>query len=535
MNPSTRQARAVVAALAKHGVRHVVISPGSRNGALSIALAQAKDSIELHVRIDERSAAFTALGIAKRTNRPVAIVCTSGTAATHFGAAVFEAHEAGVPLIVITTDRPPSVRGRGANQTIMQVDMFDAATRDAWDLPIAADHDDLYWELAVAGAISVSLGDEFAASGPVHLNMPFAEPLVPDVDDDDSWASRIEIGELPLVEPGEDIELSLLLQDMKITSDRPRGVIIISDPNSAQSAINLAKFLRWPVLAEPGSMARNVEVGIQHYARLLADSEFVAAHQPDLIITAGRFGLARSVNGFVQNSTGHIAVGRYPLDADPFETAAHHLAKMPLPLGVLPADENWLNSWKSADADVDELDTDDFVSRNVVRCVLEQAGPRDLVWIAASMAVRYADDVATLRADAPMMLVNRGTNGIDGLIASAGGAALAHPQGRTFLIVGDVAFLHDLSSLAIPILENKPPLTIVVLNNRGGAIFKTLEQGDPRFENVFDRVYGTHHDFDITATAAALGYLAKNVDSIEDLKTELEQHPRVIVASLYNN
>jgi 2-succinyl-5-enolpyruvyl-6-hydroxy-3-cyclohexene-1-carboxylate synthase len=208
---------------------------------------------------------------------------------------------------------------------------------------------------------------------------------------------------------------------------------------------------------------------------------------------------------------------------------------MPLPLGVQPADESWLNSWKSADADIDELDTDDFVSRNVVHTVLELAGPGDLVWIAASMAVRYADDVATLRPDAPMMLVNRGTNGIDGLIASAGGAALAHPQGRTFLIIGDVAFLHDLSSLAIPILEKKPPLTIVVLNNRGGAIFKTLEQGDPRFENVFDRVYGTHHDFDITATAAALGYPAKNVDSIADLKKELDQHPRVIVASLYNN
>ncbi|MEY3278650.1 MAG: hypothetical protein RLZZ426_1136, partial [Actinomycetota bacterium] len=345
VNPSTRQARAVVSAFAKHGVRHVVIAPGSRNGALSIALAQAKDSIELHVRIDERSAAFTALGIAKRTNRPVAVICTSGTAATHFGAAVFEAHEAGVPLIVITTDRPPAVRGRGANQTIMQVDLFEAATRDAWDLPVAAEHDDLYWELAIAGAISVSLGDEFSASGPVHLNMPFTEPLVPDVEDDASWATHIEIGQLPSVEPGEDIELVLLLEDMKITTQSPRGVIVISDPNSAQEAIKLAKYLRWPVLAEPGSMARVGDVGIQHYARLLSDIDFVTAHEPDVVITAGRFGLSRAVNTFVQNANGHIAVGRYPLDADPFETAAHHIAHIPMPLGVTPATEEWLESW----------------------------------------------------------------------------------------------------------------------------------------------------------------------------------------------
>ena len=276
MNPSTAQARALVVALAKHGVTDVVMSPGSRNSPLSIACFQAQAVINLTVRIDERTAAFTALGMAKRTNRPVVVLCTSGTAAANFYPAVYEAHEAGVPLIVMTADRPDYVRGRGANQTIDQVGMYGSPIRADWDLPLATDQDAVYWELAIAQAVLASIGDEFTSPGPVHLNIPFAEPLVPD-DADADWASAVQVGQLPVARQVEDIELGALLADMQVSTPSPRGVIVISDPHSAQGALTLARALSWPVLAEPGSMARVEDVAIQHYSRLLNDAQFVDA------------------------------------------------------------------------------------------------------------------------------------------------------------------------------------------------------------------------------------------------------------------
>lgn len=529
MNPSTAQARALVRALAKHGVTDVVLAPGSRNTPLSIAIFQAQPTMSLTVRIDERTAAFTALGMAKRMNRPVAVVCTSGTAAANFYPAVYEAHEAGVPLIVITADRPESVRGRGANQTIDQVGMFGSPIRADWDLPLASDQDDVYWELGIAQAVLAAVGDEFTAPGPVHLNIPFAEPLVP-ADADESWATSLVVGELPVARMDDDVDLSLLLDDMKISRKAPRGVIVISDPHSAQAAIALARTLRWPILAEPGSMARVSDVAVQHYAKLLTDMDFVAQHQPDVIVTAGRFGLSRAVTAFVGGATAHIAVGKYPLDADPFETAQHHVSRMPIPTNVEPADDQWLESWKSADAEVGSSCAT-FDDACVASCVHSFATERDQLWVAASMSIRLADDVFSLRGSLPMVFMNRGANGIDGLIASASGAALKH-SGRTFLLIGDVAYLHDLSSLVIPELEKRPDLTIVVLHNNGGKIFKTLEQGADGFAHLFDRVYGTPHTVDLVAAANATGWSATSVSTCEELNQALEQGVNVIVAQL---
>ncbi len=529
MNPSTAQARAIVRALAKHGVTDVVLAPGSRNTPLSIAIFQAQPTMSLTVRIDERTAAFTALGMAKRMNRPVAVLCTSGTAAANFYPAVYEAHEAGVPLIVITADRPDSVRGRGANQTIDQVGMFGSPIRADWDLPLAVDQDEVYWELGIAQAVLAAVGDEFTAPGPVHLNVPFAEPLVPP-DADASWASSITVGELPIARVDEDIELSVLLNDLKVSLNGPRGVIVISDPHSAQGALSLARALRWPVLAEPGSMARVADVGVQHYATLLSDPDFVNSHQPDVVITAGRFGLSRAVAAFVRDASSHLAVGKYPLDADPFESAQHHLTQMPVASGITPAAPEWLASWQDADA-AHHSSCDLFDAQCAVSCVHHFATERDQLWVAASMAIRHADDAFELRGALPMVFMNRGANGIDGIIASASGAALKH-SGRTFLVIGDVAFLHDLSSLAIPALEKRPDLTIVVLHNNGGQIFKTLEQGADEFSHLFDRVYGTPHEVNLAAAAEATGWSSVTVDTCDDFMRALQNRTQVIIAKV---
>jgi len=533
VNASTFQARAMVTALVKHGVKHVVLAPGSRNSPLSIALAQAAASVSapiaLYVRIDERTAAFTALGIAKRLNQPVAVVCTSGTAAAHLYAAVYEAHEAGVPLILITADRPVDVRGRGANQTIDQVAMFGSPIRADWDLPLAIDQDSVYWELSIAQAVLMSVGDEYTSPGPVHLNIPFAEPLVPD-DGDPSWADALESGDGMTAARSEDVSLADLLEDMHVSVDGPRGVVIISDPHSAREAVEFARLLRWPVLAEPGSMARVSDVGVQHYARLLQDTAFAEKHRPEIVITAGRFGLSRAVAAYVKTSVHHIAVGRFPLDADPFATAEHHIARMPLPIGVQPTDDAWLLSWQEADSQFESHLDEGFTSRSAIAALMSQLHPRDLLWVAASMSVRDVDDLAPL-STSPMMLVNRGANGIDGLIAAASGAALVHGQ-RAFAVMGDIAFLHDSSSLVIPTTEVRPPLSIVVLNNHEGAIFRGLEQGAAHFASVFDRIYATPQQVDIESVARSMGWTACTVRNNQELVAALEAGTGVIVAEV---
>ncbi len=519
----------MVRSLVKHGIKHVVIAPGSRNAPLSIALTQAQDFINVYVRFDERTAAFTALGMARRLNQPVAVLCTSGTAATHFQAAAFEAHESGVPLILITADRPANVRGLGANQTIEQVGLYAGAVRAEMDLPLAAEQEDTYWEICVAGAISASLGDEFTSSGPVHLNVPFAEPLVGESLETD-WLKSLRAGEIPQAAESEKLTIGEILQEVAITNPNPRGLIVISDPNSARAAVAIANMLQWPVFAEPGSFARDENVGIQHYAKILHDEKFVSENQPDIILTAGRFGLSRAVNKFVRNAKVHIAVGRFPLDADPFETAAHHIAVMPLPVGVDAAPSEWLLAWQTEDAKYRTEAA--YTQAGVIQKVFESATNRDLIWVAPSLTIRCADEVFNLRNNGPMVFANRGTNGIDGLIASATGASLVHGADTSYLLIGDVAFLHDVSSLALPELEIQPNLKIVVLNNRGGRIFETLEQGASAFESVFPRVFSTPHNHQITAIANSFGWQAVDVFNLEDLNSALNSNAQVICVNL---
>lgn len=530
MNPSTFQARAIVSALAKHGVAHVVLSPGSRNAPLSIALAT-QSAISLHVRIDERTAAFTALGIAKATGRPVAVVCTSGTAVVNLAPAIFEADAAGVPLIALTADRPPGMRERAANQTIDQVGVFANAVRAQWDLPLAADQPAQYWELAIANAVAASLGDAEQAPGPVQLNLPFAEPLVPDAADASDWASQLRVAEVVPSTAADPLELGEVLRGLGRDVTAPRGVVVVSDPRSMRGLVAFARILQWPLLAEPSAGQRPADVGIQHYARILKDDKFRIEHAPDIVITAGRFGLARSVNALVRQAGTHIAVGRMPLDADPLGTAAVQLPIVPLPLQLGAAPADWLASWQQADR-IAATSDENWCSRAAVAQVLETLDAGDQLWAAASQAVRVVDDLLPLGEDQPRVLVNRGVNGIDGLVASAAGAALAGTAQRTVLILGDIAAIHDLSSFALPDSEPRPKLQVVVLDNGGGAIFRALEQGEARFAGLFERVFGTPTSVSIAAATAALGWSSREVGSATELKQALADQIQVVVAKL---
>jgi 2-succinyl-5-enolpyruvyl-6-hydroxy-3-cyclohexene-1-carboxylate synthase len=309
------------------------------------------------------------------------------------------------------------------------------------------------------------------------------------------------------------------------------GVVIISDPHSAQAALTFAQQLQWPVFAEPGSMARTASVGIQHYAEILKDQEFVESHQPDVVITAGRFGLSRSVAAFVKTSVRHIAVGRFPLDADPWRTAVHHLPDFPTATGTAPADGDWLRAWQQKDGQLVSADLE-WNSRGVINQYIARLTHHDLVWVSASMPIRIVDDVARL-SDSPMMLMNRGANGIDGVIASASGAALVHGA-KAHVIIGDVAFIHDASSLFIPSTERHPDLRILVVDNNRGAIFETLEQGASEFSNVFSRIYGTPHASNLAEVAAAAGWASQRVSTFEELESAVEADIQVIVARVPN-
>ena len=513
-NPSTAEARAIVDGLLRGGVDEVVLAPGSRNGPLAIALAQAANAgrLRLHVRIDERSASFLALGLAKRLSTPVAVVCTSGTATAHLHAAAYEATEAGVPLLLLTADRPPALRGRGANQTIDQRGMFGPAVLAAFDAALADTQPDAHWRGLIADALAVARGNASTTPGAVHVNLPFAEPLVP-ADGDSSWADA-----LPALVPPRapvDVARGSWARLWPTGGATPRGVVITSDPSQADDVTAFAETLGWPILAEPGSGARRGANAITHYPALLTDP----ALRADVVVTLGRIALSRSVAAYVRSAGRHVAVGRAVVDT--FGTVQVQLPRLPDVRRLAATEPGWLAQWQAADAAVPAPTG----PRAWVAAVLGTAQPGDLVWYGPSSVIRYAEAVAPAMDDQVVSHMNRGTNGIDGVVSSAMGAALAHsrtaPDTLAIAVMGDLTFLHDVNGLLVPPDSDVPRLALVVLDSDGGRIFASLEQGADAFRPIFDRVYGTPHNRDLVAIAAAYGVHAVRVATEHDLVREL--------------
>lgn len=509
MNPSTTQARALIDGLLRSGVDEVVVAPGSRNGPLSIALAQAAAAghLRLHVRLDERSAAFLALGLAKRLAAPVAVLCTSGTAAAHFHAAAYEATEAGVPLLLLTADRPSSMRGKGANQTIDQHDMFGVAVVRSFDAPTAADQPDAYWRALIADATLAASGSATEAPGAVHVNLPFAEPLVPG-DGDTAWLSALP--SVAVRRASADVPRGAWSKVWPAGGATPRGVVITSEPTAARDVLAFAQALQWPVLAEPGSGARVGDTAITDYIAAIADP----ALRPDVVVTVGRFALSRPVAAFVRAAGRHVTVGRQ--SSDPLATADAQIARLPDVAKLAPTDSAWLAAWRSASS-ADEMRTK---AQGFVYETLRTAAPGELVWYGPSSTIRDAERVAPAFDADVVSLINRGTNGIDGVVSSAIGAALAHQRsggGFAFALMGDLTFLHDINGLLIESQSPVPDIAFVVLDSNGGRIFASLEQGAEPYADVFDRVYGTPHNRDVAAIASAFGATTHAVSTTNDL------------------
>lgn len=528
MTPAAAFAATLADELVRCGLAEAVLAPGSRSTPLALALWERgpggqAPGLRLHVRIDERSAAFLALGLAKASGRPVAVVCTSGTAAAEFHAAVIEADEAAVPLVVLTADRPPELRGTGANQTIDQLKLYGGAVR--WfceaGVPETRAGMNAYWRSLACRAWAAACGAGGGRPGPVHINIPLREPLVP-AGDEPPWPepltgrpdghpwTRVAVkgdgeaggGAAPLALPWTE-----------------RGVVLCGDgTGDAGPLLALAGAAGWPVLAEPSSGARRGPNALGAYQYLLGSAEFLAGHRPEVVVTAGRPGLSRAQLAFLRDAAApagparHVVIGQGAGGwADPARSAADVAAAVRLCGDAGAGPGEWLASWQRADAAARQaadavLDSEPGLSEpRLARDLAALLPAGSLLWAASSLPIRDLDHHAAPRAGL-RVLASRGASGIDGLVSSAIGAALAHQAaggGRAVALLGDLAFLHDAPGLMLGPEEPRPDLTLLVVNNNGGGIFSTLEQA--ALLGPFERIFGTPHQADLAALAAAAG------------------------------
>ena len=486
------------------GVRHAVVAPGSRSTPMALALAS-RAELRVHVFHDERSASFAALGIGMSTGAPAVLLCTSGTAATHFHGAVVEAHQSDVPMIVCTADRPPELRDVGAPQTIDQTNLFGTAVRWFHDPGVPAIEAAHTWRSLAARAWNSSSGTR---PGPVHLNLPFREPLLgsPTIVPEprgEGWSS-----ELPARTVGR--------EDLEVIAARMSGErgIVIAGAGATPEVLTLAVALGWPVFADARSGLRvrssNVIIG---FDPLLRCATFTAARRPDVVLRVGQPPASKVLAQWVASlGADVIQLSPTPSVVDPDHNVATTvvgdvtmhctvLAKM-----VTSTDGPWCDEWSAAEEVVqatvsqwlDAHMTEPAVARTVTECL--SAG--DNLVVSSSMPIR---DVEWFGAATEGVSVysNRGANGIDGVVSTSVGVALGS-SARTVLLIGDVACVHDSNGLW-GLAERGADLRIVVTNNNGGAIFSFLPQAKGVPDATFELLFGTPHRVSFANLAAAHG------------------------------
>jgi 2-succinyl-5-enolpyruvyl-6-hydroxy-3-cyclohexene-1-carboxylate synthase len=525
-----RFARHLLAGLHAAGVGHVVLCPGSRSTPLALAAAEHPGLVHT-VHLDERSAAFFALGHAKATGRAVAIACTSGTAAANFLPAVAEAHHARVPLVVLTADRPPELRAWGAAQTLDQRGLYLGFTRFAEDAPCPGERDgeDRYAAALARRAVVAATGP---APGPVHLNLPFREPLVP---------AEITPWTPPPHGDPTHADLAGGATDYAV-GDRlkqfARGVLLFGpdahDPALAEAASALALALGWPLLADPASGLRagpSADRALVAGADLLLrDAATAEALAPGLVVRFGGHPTSASVNAWLAR---HAMAEVWLVDpADGFRDPLHRAGRTfragsrRFCEAALRATGHgharpsaWLAAWKQADAIARAAAhgrlqaAAPFLGPQLAQA-LWQALPADAtLYVANSMPVRELDAFAGPRAASLRVLVNRGVNGIDGLVSCALGAAVGLGK-PTVLYCGDLAFLHDLGGLLAG-RQLGAHLTVVVANDHGGGIFEYLPVARSVPRELFEQVWATPQAADLGALAAAAGWNATRAESAE--------------------
>jgi 2-succinyl-5-enolpyruvyl-6-hydroxy-3-cyclohexene-1-carboxylate synthase len=526
--------RAFVDELARCGMRAACTSPGSRSAPLVLSLAR-DPRVRCYSHIDERCSGFFALGLAKASGLPVAVACTSGTAAAELLPAAIEAREARVPLLLLTADRPPELRENGAGQAIDQLKLFGGAAK--WFVEVGvheAGPEQLRWMRTLAcRAYRTALE---GSPGAVHLNFPLREPLVSEEElpADHTGRSdgapyvrrgrarahpRIDAGQAADVAHGSAAPEATLLE---LVAGARRGVLVAgrhertTDLGAAASAF--AQAAGWPLLADPLSGARRGDAAIAHYDALLRDERFAATAAPDVVLRVGDLPVSKPLRGWLAGlgETRQVALDPEGAWQDPASVLSDSLALEPAAAlaqlsawlagedgGRPAADEDWLATWRSADERAAEAIVGALggeLSEPAVAAALGVLLPAQAtLFVASSMPVRDIETFWPVRPDPPRVLCNRGANGIDGTVSSAFGAA-AHGPGPVVLLIGDVALAYDIGGLlAATRLGLK--LTIVLLDNGGGGIFDFLAVSGASMAREPDADAGGHEAADRAATS----------------------------------
>ncbi len=527
-NLNQLHANLIIEELVRCGITFFCISPGSRNTPLVIAAAE-NNAAETITHFDERGAAFCALGYARGCGRPAAVICTSGTAVANYLPAVVEGHESGTPLILLTADRPLEALNCDSYQTTDQRGMFGNFTRYASDLSLGEPTTRPEFLLSCVDRAVAKAAD--ANAGPVHLNCRFREPLAPtsaprdfseELEELRDWTSSTEpYSKVEKLTPGESGALADSLIG-RITAAR-RGVLIagvIEDPDVGAAIVQLAQRWRWPLISDICSQTRFCVGGsdevISFADGYLRFEEIAEALHADLVIQFGRTPISKFVAGYAaQASAGYIVVAPGNRTIDPFHRVTerisdryHDVLRSLLKLEITPsellpvmqslekASANAIEEWFAAS---DQLLLSSRVAVESCGPTID-SNPRSL-YLATSMAIREANSFAGGGSHPIRVTANRGVNGIDGTIASAVGYAIATKQ-HTTLLIGDLATLHDLNSLAL-VSATEVPLTIVILNNDGGEIFSYLPVA--RVEAHFEEFFRTPHHFDFAHAADMFG------------------------------
>jgi len=477
MTTSTNLARATIRQLIESGVSDFVLSPGSRNAPLSIALHQAKEKglIELHIKLDERGAGYFALGISKATDNYVAVICTSGTAAANYHPAVLEALHSGNKLLVITADRPERLRKTGANQTTDQVGIFKGVHT----------HD-----LTSPSLIELT-------SGPIHLNLQFDEPLLP-IDESD-WLISLSV-KPPAVQSA----------NPKVLQATGNGVLVVGYDRggfSLEATLAFATRLGLPLVAED---PLSFPDAIAHASIFLADEKVREYLKPDYVIVLGRTTLSRSINAFIQSARSTYVIDPRIASVDSKRTATEVFFELPR-VEIATLNPSWVSDWNeiSRISSLEIAKDQSWSEQRALTCIAKELPNQSALFVGSSRPIRDLEGFSIPR-DGVVSFANRGLAGIDGNLSTLFGIA-GHFE-RSFGVVGDLTFLHDISALSSVPSEN---LTIFVIDNNGGGIFSTLPQAGVK---GFDEIFGTPQNQDISKIASAFGISNEVVKSESDLK-----------------
>jgi 2-succinyl-5-enolpyruvyl-6-hydroxy-3-cyclohexene-1-carboxylate synthase len=545
-NANTALASAFAEEMARGGLRRAVVSPGSRSTPLAVALWR-QPEIEVTVIVDERSAAFFALGAAQASGEPVALLCTSGTAAANYHPAVCEADESALPLVVLSADRPPELRGIGAGQTIDQIKLYGSSVRWFCEVGthVADDTGLLHYRGVACQALAAARGEP--RPGPVHLNLAFREPLSPipvkdAVTATDPLALEGREGRPLTAVTRIDLEPSAFLLDEVAghIGDAIAGVIVAGrqlDPELREPLVHLARASGFPILAEPTSQLRcgphDRSSVVSTYDLLLREEHFAHSVVPDLVLRFGEMPTSKPLRSWLAASgADEIVVDPYGgwnepgrraaalLRADPTELASGWAARLEKTGEVRPAPERWLRAESAAREAIESTLAGGEISEPALHLALGAAHrDGDLVYTASSMPIR--DQEAFLPpsdADA-LFLCNRGANGIDGLISSGIGAAAA--SGRpTTIVTGDLGLLHDVGGLAA-LRGVEAPVRIVVIDNDGGGIFHFLPQEKALGGEEFEALLGTPRGVSAEKAAALFDLPHRRIGSLAELPAAL--------------